>query len=84
MVIGREGGMIKSLYLPFFFGLGGPIGSGKQPLPWIHITDLCNMITFAIENKKVEGVLNGVGPKIITNAEFTKVTIHLLFVTYRL
>lgn len=73
VVIGRKGGMIKSLKLPFWFGVGGKIGDGKQILPWIHIDDLCQLIKYAIENKNVTGVLNGVAPDIITNEDFTKV-----------
>lgn len=68
--------MIKSLKLPFWFGVGGQIGEGTQPLPWIHIDDLCHLIKYAIENKNVEGILNGVAPDIITNADFTKVKNH--------
>lgn len=70
VVLGREGGMIASLFIPFFMGAGGPVASGKQPLPWIHIDDLCHLIKFSIENPKIEGVLNGVAPQIITNQEF--------------
>lgn len=72
VVLGREGGMIKSLIMPFWFGFGGPVGTGLQPLPWIHVQDLCNLIKYSIENKKVEGVLNGVAPHTITNGEFSK------------
>lgn len=73
MVIGRNGGMIKSLKLPFWFGFGGKVGDGNQQLPWIHIDDLCQLIKYSIENKHVSGVLNGVAPDIITNGDFTKV-----------
>lgn len=72
VVLGREGGMIASLFVPFFMGVGGPVATGKQPLPWIHIDDLCHLIKYSIENPKIEGVLNGVAPHIITNAEFSK------------
>lgn len=65
--------MIKSLKLPFWFGFGGQIADGTQPLPWIHIDDLCQLIKYSIENKQVNGVLNGVAPDIITNGDFTKV-----------
>lgn len=65
--------MIKSLKLPFWFGVGGRIGEGTQPLPWIHIDDLCQLIKYSIENKQVSGTLNGVAPDIITNGDFTKV-----------
>uniref|UniRef100_A0A0K8TKJ3 Putative nucleoside-diphosphate sugar epimerase n=1 Tax=Tabanus bromius TaxID=304241 RepID=A0A0K8TKJ3_TABBR len=72
VVIGRGGGMIASIQLPFWLGLGGPIGSGNQPLPWIHILDLCRLIQFAMENPNVSGPLNGVAPEIVTNEQFSK------------
>jgi len=65
VVLGRSGGMIKQIYLPFFFGLGGPIGSGNQYMPWIHITDLVCMFIFALKNSNVHGILNGVAPQVI-------------------
>lgn len=72
VVLGRQGGMIKQLYVPFFFGLGGPVGTGKQFMPWIHLTDMCYLLLFAIENSNVTGILNGVAPQVITNGEFAK------------
>ncbi|KAK9502875.1 hypothetical protein O3M35_011566 [Rhynocoris fuscipes] len=72
VVLGRQGGMIKSMFIPFYLGLGGPIGSGKQPLPWIHVKDLAKLFLFAIENDKVNGILNGVAPELVTNEEFTQ------------
>ncbi|XP_067637025.1 epimerase family protein SDR39U1 [Eurosta solidaginis] len=72
VVIGRTGGMIKNIWLPFKLGVGGPLGSGKQILPWIHVDDLCGLIIHAIESDNVEGVLNGVAPEIVTNGEFSK------------
>lgn len=72
VVLGRQGGMIKQLYIPFFFGLGGPVGSGKQYMPWIHLADLCHLLLYAIENSNVSGILNGVAPQVITNGDFTK------------
>lgn len=71
VVLGREGGMIKNLHTPFFFGLGGPVGEGTQPLPWIHIDDLCRLIQFAVQTPTVEGVLNGTAPEIVTNLKFS-------------
>lgn len=72
-VIGREGGMIQSLIIPFFCGVGGPVATGKQALPWIHVEDLANLIKFAVENKSVNGILNGVAPDIITNNQFSQI-----------
>jgi uncharacterized protein (TIGR01777 family) len=72
VVLGREGGMIQQLFFPFFFGAGGPVGPGTQPLPWIHVEDLCNLIKYSLENKQLEGVFNAVAPDIITNKDFAK------------
>ncbi|KAH0946962.1 hypothetical protein HN011_001620 [Eciton burchellii] len=72
-VLGKHGGMIKQIYLPFYLGLGGPMGSGKQYMPWIHIDDLVNMFLFALQVEKVYGILNGVAPQVITNNEFSHV-----------
>ncbi|CAH0584274.1 unnamed protein product [Chrysodeixis includens] len=71
-VLGRWGGMIKNMFMPFYLGLGGRIGTGKQYLPWIHIDDLTRLILFAIENENVKGILNGVAPDVITNDDFTQ------------
>lgn len=65
VVLGRDGGMVKQIYLPFILGLGGPIASGNQYMPWIHIKDITRMFIHAIENDKVNGVLNGVAPQVI-------------------
>ena len=57
---------------PFYFGLGGIIGSGQQYFPWIHIDDIAGIFIHAIENSHVSGVLNGIAPQPITNYKFTK------------
>ena len=64
--------MIAQLYFPFFFGMGGPVGSGQQYLPWIHLHDIARLFLHAIENQQVEGVLNGVSPKPTTSKEFAR------------
>ena len=56
--------MIQQTFLPFFLGLGGPIGSGTQYMPWIHIRDLVNLFIHALKNENVKGVLNGVAPQV--------------------
>ena len=72
IILGKNGGFISQIWLPFFLGLGGPIGSGNQTMPWIHVQDMVNLFLFSAENEKVSNVLNGVAPQIITNYEFTK------------
>ena len=73
MVLGKDGGMIEQIQLVFKMGVGGRLGSGTQFFPWIHVKDMAGIITYAIENDNVTGVLNGVAPQTATNAEFTKV-----------
>ncbi|XP_051157391.1 epimerase family protein SDR39U1 [Leptopilina boulardi] len=72
VVLGRTGGMIQQMIFPFFFCVGGIMGSGKQYMPWIHIQDLVSLFQHAIDNENINGILNGVAPQIITNQEFTK------------
>uniref|UniRef100_A0A8C0QL14 Short chain dehydrogenase/reductase family 39U member 1 n=1 Tax=Canis lupus familiaris TaxID=9615 RepID=A0A8C0QL14_CANLF len=73
VVLGRGGGAIHHMLLPFRLGLGGPIGSGHQFFPWIHIRDLAGILVHALEASHVQGVLNGVAPApTTTNAEFAK------------
>lgn len=71
VVLGRDGGMIKELYYPFYFGLGGTFGfGGSQWLPWIHVQDLCGIFMHAIKNDNVSGILNGTAES-ATNSDFT-------------
>ena len=72
MVFGRDGGMIQQIYWPFFLGTGGRLGSGQQWLPWVHVADVAGIVTYAIINDSVSGILNAVSPSPATNAEFTK------------
>lgn len=72
LVLGRDGGMIQNLYVPFFLGVGGRIGSGTQWFPWIHARDCAGIIVHAIENDNVSGVMNAVAPAADTNSDFTK------------
>jgi hypothetical protein len=67
VVLGRQGGLIGNIFWQFFFGLGGRMGSGQQPLAWIHVKDLAELIKFSIENDNVTGVINGVAPQLISN-----------------
>jgi len=70
VVLGREGGMIQQIFPPFFMGLGGRMGEGSQPMPWVHVKDVAGIVVHAVKNTQVEGTLNAVSPHIITNQEF--------------
>ncbi|KAF3857934.1 hypothetical protein F7725_011135 [Dissostichus mawsoni] len=76
-VLGRDGGAMKQMLLPFWLGLGGTLGSGRQPFPWIHVSDLAGLIAHALEPpadtpSPSQQVFNGVAPALNTNLEFTK------------
>ena len=73
VVLGKNSQMIKKLLPLFKLGLGGKIGSGKQPFPFIHIDDVVNAYQIAVQNESYQGIYNLVAPEQINNAEFTKV-----------
>lgn len=68
----RHGGLLKPMLLPFRLGLGGKLGSGRQWLPWISITDWLAAARFLLDRDDLAGPVNLVGPTPVTNAEFTK------------
>ena len=65
VLLGREGGMIKQIFLPFYLGLGGRMGEGSQPMPWVHVKDLAGLVVHSVKNPQVEGVLNAVSPHML-------------------
>ncbi|NXD17191.1 D39U1 protein, partial [Nothocercus nigrocapillus] len=62
VVLGRDGGAISRMLWPFRLGLGGPLGSGLQPFPWIHIRDLSGIVCHVLESEGLQGIFNGVSP----------------------
>ena len=71
-VLAVEGGMLARLRLPFRYGLGGRLGSGKQWLPWIHIDDAVGLIDFLLQHDICHGAYNICAPQPVRNAEFTR------------
>ncbi len=72
VVLDPEGGALKELLPPFRLFVGGPIGSGRQPWPWIHMADEIGLIEHAIETPELSGPLNAVAPERIDNARFAE------------
>lgn len=71
LVLGAGGGALQKMLTPFKLGLGGPLGSGRQWMPWIHLDDLCALFAFAI-TQPVDGPFNGAAPNPVSNREFTR------------
>lgn len=63
IVLNKSGGALSKMLTPFRLGIGGRIGSGKQQMSWLSLSDPVSMYVFAVENKKVSGTLNAVSPQ---------------------
>jgi uncharacterized protein (TIGR01777 family) len=72
LVVGRKGGFLSKMLLPFKLCLGGRLGDGKQWMSWIHINDLVNLILHLLDNSELSGPFNGTAPTPVNNAEFTR------------
>tara|TARA_B100000131_G_scaffold283590_1_gene291614 strand:- start:3 stop:956 length:954 start_codon:yes stop_codon:yes gene_type:complete len=72
IVLDKEGGALGKMLPIFQAGLGGPIGSGKQWMSWIHRTDLCQIIIQSLINKSWSGTFNAVAPNPVSMNEFTE------------
>ena len=72
VVLSNEGGALPLLVLPFRFYIGGPLGSGRQWLPWIHEDDQVRAIRWLIEKDDGAGPFNLSAPNPVTNAEFSR------------
>jgi hypothetical protein len=73
IVLDKNGGALQKLLLPFRFFIGGPMGTGKQWFPWIHIRDEVAAILFAMENERITGALNFAAPESVRMSEFCRI-----------
>jgi len=72
IVLDAEGGALAKMLPPFKAGVGGPIGGGKQYMPWIHRDDIVGLYLAAIDNAEFDGPINGSAPEPVTNKQFSK------------
>lgn len=70
VVLSKNGGALSQMTLPFKFGVGGPLGNGKQFMPWIHIDDMLNGIIWLLEHPALSGPFNLVAPYAVRNEQF--------------
>jgi len=71
IVLSRHGGALPKMLPPFRWGLGSPLGSGRQWMPWIHLDDLIGLLLLAAEREDLQGPLNATAPQPATNRQFT-------------
>jgi uncharacterized protein (TIGR01777 family) len=72
VVLAADGGMLGRLLLPFRLGLGATLGSGRQYLSWISLTDEVRALRFLLGSADAAGPFNLTAPAPVTNAEFTR------------
>lgn len=72
VVLSTDGGALAKMLTPFRLGLGGPLGSGRQFMSWIHIEDQLAMMRFALHDASISGPLNAAAPHPVRNREFTR------------
>ncbi|MXV16945.1 TIGR01777 family oxidoreductase [Hufsiella ginkgonis] len=76
IVLGQDGGALGPLAKTVKFGLGTPLGSGKQWMPWIHIDDAARLYARAAEDPSIRGVFNMAAPNPVRNEDFTRMLAH--------
>jgi uncharacterized protein (TIGR01777 family) len=72
IVLDRRGGALPKMLPPFLMFVGGPLGSGRQYMPWIHKEDWVRLVVWAIGAEGARGPLNATSPHPVTNREFSK------------
>lgn len=70
IVLDASGGALPQMVRPFKFFGGGPLGSGRQFMPWIHIADWVRMAAWALDDERVRGPLNLSAPEPVRNKTF--------------
>ena len=78
LVLSPRGGALAKLLVPFRLGLGGRIGSGRQWVSWIALSDTVSAIRHAIDSESLAGPVNLAAPVPVTNAELTKTLARVL------
>ena len=77
-VLSERGGALESLLRPFKLFVGGPIGSGKQGFPWIHLDDEIAALKRCIDDRALSGAVNLCAPEPLSNAELSQIIGELL------
>ncbi len=73
IVLSTRGGMLQKMITPFSVFLGGPVGTGRQCISWIHLDDELACILEALDNPEYKGAINAVSPKPISMRDFATV-----------
>ena len=72
VVLARDATLFLLMALPVRLFVGGPLGSGGQALPWIHLQDWISATRFLMDHPEAEGAYNLIAPAPTSNAEFMR------------
>ena len=72
IVLGADGGALARMVMPFRVGMGGPLGSGRQYVPWIHLDDQLAVVIGALEDPRMSGPMISAAPNPVTSRELAK------------
>jgi uncharacterized protein (TIGR01777 family) len=72
VVLDAHGGALAKMLPPFRAGIGGPVGSGRQYLPWIHLDDVVGALLFCLDHDTASGPVNLSAPRPVTNRDFSR------------
>jgi hypothetical protein len=78
LVLTPDGGALGRMLLPFKLGVGGPLGTGRQYMPWIHLADWLALVAFLLPRPDATGPFNATAPAPVTNAEFSATLARVL------
>jgi uncharacterized protein (TIGR01777 family) len=71
VILGKDGGALSRMLSVFKWGIGSPLGSGKQWFSWICLPDLVNIFLYLMQDKTISGPVNCTSPNPVTNREMT-------------
>ena len=78
IILGKHGGALPRIVLPYKWLIGGTIGSGQQWMSWVHIDDVVGAVDFAIRNGNISGPVNVTAPQPVTMKQFGKTIANIL------
>lgn len=78
VVLDQGGGALVQMARPFRFFVGGPLGSGRQYMSWIHRADWVALVRFVLGAGERQGAFNATAPSPVTNEAFTRALAHAL------
>ena len=72
IIFGKNGGALVEMVKPFKLFVGGPIGSGKQIVSWVHLDDAVSALVLCLEDQTISGAVNVVSPNAVPNEELAQ------------